>query len=196
MALYFVSLNGEMLNLNHGAKTLLSYKDQKITKLKVYDIIREPLFKTTLSNWDMAVSSKTLMVDLKANTSRVQITMIPVVKKSKLISFFYSQDVTKINRLENTRKEFVANVSHELKTPITLIKGAVETLLRGESFSKESLYMFYTMIEKHAFRLNVIIDDLLYLSKLENSVEKEDDFSTYEFVRDYKFSEGKFRYIY
>ena len=171
----FLKPNGEILNLNHGAKTLLSYKDQNIAKLKVYDIIRDPLFKTTLCNWDMSLSSKTLMVDLKANTSSVQITMIPVIKDTKLISFIlFLQDVTKIHRLENTRKEFVANVSHELKTPITLIKGAIETLLRGESFSKESLYMFYSMIEKHTFRLNVIIDDLLYLSKLENSVENED----------------------
>ncbi len=76
-------------------------------------------------------------------------------------------DITKIKHLENMRKDFVANVSHELKTPITSIKGFVETLLGGALKNSEKASHFLEIIEKHTNRLNMIIDDLLSLSRLE-----------------------------
>lgn len=76
-------------------------------------------------------------------------------------------DVTRLRRLENLRRDFVANVSHELKTPIASIKGFVETLLDGAD--PESSRRFLSIIAKQADRLNAIIEDLLTLSKMEQS---------------------------
>jgi two-component system, OmpR family, phosphate regulon sensor histidine kinase PhoR len=76
-------------------------------------------------------------------------------------------DVTRLRRLENIRKDFVANVSHELKTPITGIKGAVETLQDGAMEREEDSTRFLGIIAKQADRLNAIIDDLLELSRIE-----------------------------
>ncbi len=76
-------------------------------------------------------------------------------------------DITKIRRLETIRRDFVANVSHELKTPITLIKGFVETLLQGAIDNRDESERFLKIMEKQVNRLNLIIDDLLSLSRLE-----------------------------
>jgi len=76
-------------------------------------------------------------------------------------------DVTRLHRLENVRRDFVANVSHELKTPITGIKGSVETLLDGAVERPADAERFLGIIAKQAERLNAIIDDLLDLSRIE-----------------------------
>jgi two-component system phosphate regulon sensor histidine kinase PhoR len=76
-------------------------------------------------------------------------------------------DVSRLRRLENLRRDFVANVSHELKTPITSIKGFVETLLDGAIHNPADAERFLKIVAKHADRLNCIIEDLLMLSRLE-----------------------------
>jgi two-component system phosphate regulon sensor histidine kinase PhoR len=74
-----------------------------------------------------------------------------------------------LDRLENLRLDFVANVSHELKTPVTTIVGFVETLLDGAKDSPEELDQFLEIISRQADRLAAIIDDLLTLSRLESA---------------------------
>ncbi len=83
-------------------------------------------------------------------------------------------DITRIRRLETLRSDFVANVSHELKTPITSIKGFVETLLENRSEDPEEGRRFLQIIAKHADRLTSIIDDLLSLSRIEQEAERAD----------------------
>ena len=77
-------------------------------------------------------------------------------------------DITGIRQLETMRRDFVANVSHELKTPLTSIKGFVETLLEGALDDKENNRHFLKIIQEHAGRLNALIEDLLSLSHLES----------------------------
>jgi two-component system phosphate regulon sensor histidine kinase PhoR len=83
-------------------------------------------------------------------------------------------DVTRLHRLENIRRDFVANVSHELKTPITGIKGSVETLMDGAVDRPEDAARFLKIIAKQADRLNAIIDDLLDLSRIEQGEADKD----------------------
>lgn len=77
-------------------------------------------------------------------------------------------DITKLKQLENIRKDFVANVSHELKTPVTAIKGYAETLLDGAIDDRENASKFVEIIKKQADRLSELIDDLLTLSRIES----------------------------
>jgi len=77
-------------------------------------------------------------------------------------------DITEIRRLETMRRDFVANVSHELKTPLTSIKGFVETLLEGAMEDKENSINFLKIIDNHTDRLNTLINDLLDLSHIES----------------------------
>lgn len=77
-------------------------------------------------------------------------------------------DITELRRLENIRKDFVANVSHELRTPLTSIKGYVEALLDGGKDNPETSVRFLEIILKQSDRLNLILEDLLQLSKIES----------------------------
>ena len=81
-------------------------------------------------------------------------------------------DITHQKQLENVRQDFVANVSHELKTPITSIVGFIEILNRNDLNKKEQ-NLFLKKILNHTNRMNAIIDDLLRLSKIES--QEEDD---------------------
>jgi two-component system phosphate regulon sensor histidine kinase PhoR len=77
-------------------------------------------------------------------------------------------DLTRLRQLEGVRQEFVANVSHELRTPLSLIKSAAETLLDGAKDDPAALTRFLQIIDKHANRLALLIDDLLLLSTLDS----------------------------
>ena len=76
-------------------------------------------------------------------------------------------DITQMRRLERVRSDFVANVSHELKTPLTSIKGFVETLLEGAIEDKKNSREFLRVIQEQANRLESLINDLLDLASLE-----------------------------
>ena len=81
-------------------------------------------------------------------------------------------DLTKLNRLENIRQDFVANVSHELKTPITVIKGYIETLLDGALAEQDTARNFLRVAASQANRLDAIVDDLLTLSRIEDKTDQ------------------------
>lgn len=83
-------------------------------------------------------------------------------------------EVTRIYRLEGIRRDFVANVSHELRTPITSIKGFAETLLENESTNPDERQKFLKIIIRQANRLNVIIEDLLELSRIEKQSKRNE----------------------
>ena len=82
-------------------------------------------------------------------------------------------DVTRLRKLENVRRDFVGNVSHEIKTPIAAIQGFVETLRDGAMENREDAERFLGIIQKHVGRLNAIIEDLLSLSRIEQEEENQ-----------------------
>ena len=82
-------------------------------------------------------------------------------------------DITNLQKLENLRREFVANVSHELKTLITSIKGFAETLIEGAKNDEQSLDMFLNIILKESNRIESLVTDLLDLSHIEQQKELE-----------------------
>jgi two-component system phosphate regulon sensor histidine kinase PhoR len=78
------------------------------------------------------------------------------------------RDETELRRLEANRRDFVANVSHELRTPLSMIKGAVENLQDGAVQDPAFATKFLEMIDRHAGRLGLLIEDLLLLSELDS----------------------------
>ena len=94
-------------------------------------------------------------------------TILRDAKENPIGALVVLNDVTRLRRLENTRKDFVANVSHELKTPITSIKGFVETLREGAIEDSKNAHRFLDIIAKQTDHLNAIVEDLLALSRIE-----------------------------
>ena len=90
----------------------------------------------------------------------------PAGREAGAILVFH--DLTRLRELEGARQEFVANVSHELRTPLSLIKGAAETLLDGAKTDPAALDRMLQIIDRHADRLTLLIDDLLLLAKLDS----------------------------
>lgn len=78
-------------------------------------------------------------------------------------------DITELKRLEQIRKDFVANVSHELRTPVTSIKGFSETLIDGAYKEEATLLSFLEIIQTETNRLETLIEELLELSRVEQS---------------------------
>lgn len=103
---------------------------------------------------------------------QVRGTMLPDSHERGFGAVFVLNDVTRLRRLENMRRDFAANVSHELKTPITSIKGFIETILDGASMDDARRFM--DIIARQADRLDAIIDDLLALSRIEKEAEASD----------------------
>lgn len=77
-------------------------------------------------------------------------------------------DITEIRSLEVVRRDFVANVSHEFRTPLAIITGYVETLLDGALDDRDMAVRSLEVIQRHGKRLNLLIDDLLTISRLEH----------------------------
>ncbi|HYC55326.1 MAG TPA: ATP-binding protein [Candidatus Binatia bacterium] len=91
---------------------------------------------------------------------------------SRIGAVIVLNDVTRMRQLETVRRDFVANVSHELKTPVTSIKGFLETLLGGAMHDEENRQRFLEIASRQADRLGAIIDDLLLLSRVEQDSDQ------------------------
>jgi two-component system phosphate regulon sensor histidine kinase PhoR len=104
----------------------------------------------------------------------LSVRVSPLFYKERELSGFVAvfHDITQIEKLEQVRKDFVANVSHELKTPITAIRGFADTLLEGAVDDKENALRFIQTIKSNSERINSLVDDLMIISKIELGVIK------------------------
>lgn len=142
--------------------------DKKIKNKDLKKIIK------TLINKGRPVSKEIRIGKLKKNYFSVNGTLLRGQKSKKVGCLLVMTDVTRLKQLEAMRRVFVANVSHELKTPITSIAGYVETA-QGD-IPDENKNNFLKKALKQTNRLNSIIDDLLRLSRIE-ALQDEDSFS-------------------
>lgn len=117
-----------------------------------------------------AASDEPVVAELRAGRDRERALEMHAVRfpasGPQLGTVAVFHDVTELRRLERVRREFVANVSHELKTPLTAIRGFAETL-RTEGLSAEQRAQYLEVVLRHTGRLSALIDDLLELSRIE-----------------------------
>ncbi len=167
--------------VNRAGETLLGENLSDIADKGVLDVFRntdlyqfasdiltgKALQETFISMYRIGVKKiESDVIYLQVHGSR-----IPLNSQSEYGVLLVLNDVTRLKLLERVRKEFIANVSHELKTPITSIKGFVETLRTTSIDDREKAEQFLSIIENQTDRLRFIIDDLLIISRLEQSPE-------------------------
>ena len=170
---------GRLLTINSAGAEMLRLDPATAQNLPVQEVIQDSGLKwfinRTLSNPEPIEGE----VEIKDNGRRIFKAHGTSLRDSQGISLgtlVVLHDITQLRQLENTRRDFVANVSHELKTPITSIKGFVETLLAGALKEPENAENFLKIIAKQTDRLNEIIDDLLTLSRIEQDAERRQIF--------------------
>ncbi|MFC4403688.1 two-component system histidine kinase PnpS [Gracilibacillus xinjiangensis] len=110
-----------------------------------------------------------ITLSIENQKHHIEVVGAPVINDVKELkgAVLVFHDITDLKRVEQMRKDFVANVSHELKTPITSIRGFSETLLDGAMEDEKLCKQFLDIILKESSRLQALVQDLLELSKLE-----------------------------
>lgn len=160
------NMEGKIIHINPAAKELLGLSDKDNTFEKVFkkldiDINMEKIIY--LDNWTSSEQRKNV------GGKYVNILFAPFQDENDrpdgVIALI--QDITEHVKLDNMRKEFVADVSHELKTPITSIMGYSDTLLEGD-YDDETRTKFLTVISSEAKRMARLVTDLLTLSRYDN----------------------------
>jgi two-component system, OmpR family, phosphate regulon sensor histidine kinase PhoR len=163
-----------LIAVNSAAAQFIGSKQAEIQGRNLQEVIRNAdlrrFVKRALESPDPIEDDVYLRTDSE-RILRVRGTALRDAVGHSVGAVIVVNDVTHYRKLENLRRDFVANVSHELKTPIASIKGFVETLLDGAIQQPADAERFLKIIASHADRLNNIIEDLLSLSKIEQSEE-------------------------
>jgi two-component system phosphate regulon sensor histidine kinase PhoR len=169
--LILIDSRGYINLINKGYKEIFSVEPQDYLNRLYYEVIEHQEVRSLIEEIFITEQnvSKQMLLPLAIERRYFEVYGVPIIGtnnvwKGVLLVF---HDITDIKKLENTRKDFVANVSHELKTPVTSIKGFSETLLDGAMNDQKALKEFLNIILKESDRLQSLINDLLELSKIE-----------------------------
>ncbi|MBN1269069.1 MAG: PAS domain-containing protein, partial [Kiritimatiellae bacterium] len=166
-----------VISMNRAAATLLQMDAAQAAGRSIQEAVRhseiQDFVRRALAGAEPVESDITLHED-KDTYLQAHGTMLCDAHGQGIGALVVLHDVTRLRRLENVRRDFVANVSHELKTPITSIKGFVETLLDGAAEDAGAARRFLEIIAKQADRLNAIVTDLLSLSRIEQEADRRE----------------------
>ena len=171
-----VDAEGHILYLNEAVGRLLDIEPEQARGRSVQEAVRhhevqEFVAATPSNTWP---SEAEVMVR-GVPERHIQLHGTPLVEPNgrHIGGLVVVNDITRLKRLERVRSDFVANVSHELKTPITALKGCVETLTGETPPEPDDAARFTSMMARHVSRLEAIVEDLLSLSRIEFEAARE-----------------------
>jgi two-component system phosphate regulon sensor histidine kinase PhoR len=172
-----VDMEERIISMNDAAAEIFHCDPSEAEGRSIQEVVRHPDLQKFVGD---ALSSETpVEKDVVLYAAEEQIlnglgTALRDAQGKRGGALIVLNDVTQLRRLETIRRDFVANVSHEIKTPITAIKGFVETLRDGAAKNHKDAERFLEIIDKHVDRLEAIIEDLLSLSRIERQAEREE----------------------
>lgn len=163
-------LDGKVILDNAALHTLLG-EPKIFVGNSVLECIRNKEIYTSIQQVMRVASSEEIQIRIHGDGKQKDILVhtTPLLKNSEVVgsvSVFY--DITEVKKLENIRREFVANVSHELKTPLTSIRGYAETLRNIKIEDIATFQKFLGKIEDNAKNLQNLVEDVLMLSSIES----------------------------
>lgn len=147
---------------NSAASRYLGFQYPRDTGQRVSNLIRNPEFLAYLRSGDEQGE-----IEMPSPVNEDILLKVRVIPYSKNRRLLVARDVTRVQRLERTRQDFVANVSHELRSPLTVVSGYLETLLDCGEVSGELQTQLRSM-RSQTDRMNRIVNDLMLLSRLES----------------------------
>ncbi len=163
-----------ILHLNSAAARLLGVDEKSLPGRSIQEVVRNrelhEMIRTTL---DLGVATQADVVLYRPAEQILNARCTPLFDADgrRMGGLLVVNDVTQLRRLETMRTDFAANVSHEIKTPLTAIQGFVETLAQGAVSDPQEARHFLGIIDKHVQRLTAIVDDLMQLARLEQGDE-------------------------
>jgi two-component system phosphate regulon sensor histidine kinase PhoR len=170
-----VDAQERVISLNAAAARLLDLSMKDAKGRSIQEVVRNTELQSLITKTlveQQPVEGDIVLAGTKERYLQVRGTVLQDDQRASMGALVVLHDVTRIRKLENLRRDFVANVSHELKTPITSIKGFVDTLLDGVIENREDAIRFLTKTARQAERLNRIIEDLISLSRIEMEAEQ------------------------
>ena len=168
-----IDTNNRIIHANRVAGEILGINHREIKKTSINEIVKDAEminFMTQVTK-DQQRCNRELEFQQEERIKIIQASGRALWNSTddSIGALIVMRDVTHLRHLEKVKTDFVANVSHELKTPITAIQGFVETLLSDEWKHTKSARRFLEIIRQQSGRLNNIVDDLLTLSRLEQA---------------------------
>jgi len=164
-----------VLQVNRAAADLIGVHPNLVVGRSIAEVIRntelQRLIARTLATSD-AVEGEVTFYGSDERVLQVHATSLRDAGDKGIGALIVLNDITRLRRLERVRRDFVANVSHELKTPLTSIKGFVETLAEGAINEPQEAMRFLGIMAKQVDRLQAILEDLLSLSRIEQESER------------------------
>ena len=159
-----------MIIVNKAAREILGMKEDSVEGHTVYEVLRNPHMQSFVERLLATRSPAEDELEWDAGEKRLLVLRGSIMMDSESPSgaVVVIRDITRMRKLEDMRRDFVANVSHELKTPVTAIKTAVETLAAQSDSFPPPLRRFLEIIGRHADRLADLVGDVLSLSALES----------------------------
>tara|TARA_B110000037_G_scaffold175721_1_gene200406 strand:- start:1119 stop:2279 length:1161 start_codon:yes stop_codon:yes gene_type:complete len=157
--------NNEIIWSNRRSQVMLNLNSKKDTGQPINYIFRN----TDLINYlEKGNYEESIKINLEANSTKtIEIKIVMFGGAQKVL---IAKDISQAIKIESERKEFISNVSHELKTPLTVISGFIETLEDMFSISGEKQKNILKMMGDQAYNMSKLIDDLLLLSNVESSI--------------------------
>lgn len=169
-----IDLEEKIININGAARSILNLSRREVKGKSIQEVVREPDFHAFIRQAASIPEQEANDFTIHHLGNRVINTLSAPLRNAsekRIGTLIVLNDVTQVRRLDTIRKDFVANVSHEIKTPLTAIKGFVETLTANADETPENRKRFLAIIMKHVDRLNAILEDLLILARLEQKNE-------------------------
>jgi two-component system phosphate regulon sensor histidine kinase PhoR len=151
--------NNEIEWFNQAAARIFNLQQAKDTGNRINNLIRQPVFTNYLLKRDFEE-----MIELEYNHQQLSLCITPYGRNQFLLT---AMDITQQKQLDNMRRDFVANASHELRTPITVISGFIETLCEQ---ADEKIKAPLEKIQQQALRMQNILEDLIILARLESKL--------------------------
>jgi len=156
--------SGRVVRANPAARTMLNLPEH-VSGEQVTALVRHTDLRALLERAGRGAAVPAEEIQLEDR--RLLVAARPFQEESVPGAVVAFVDLTELRRLEGVRRDFVANVSHELKTPLTSIRGYIETLMSDE-VPQETQRQFLEVVQRNADRLHHIVEDLLDLSRLES----------------------------
>jgi len=170
-AVFLLNNKMEIKEMNPAAEHLFRNSLESCKGKSIHSILdNPPIIRLIEESVDSGSTKADILAVKRGLDLYFQVRSTPLTASEKFLGgiLVVLHDMTRVKQLENMRKDFVANVSHELKTPVTLINGFVETLMDGAYNDREKLEQFLHVINRNSRRITNIIDDLLILSNIED----------------------------